>query len=97
MTQYCSMGGCTGWCGGYSSRPCEYCVKRLRSEKERKVHYIQKAVQEMGYIRVVRRIFKFLVCVAIYKVLYYPARWAENFSTWFDRWDLETFGWSEDL
>jgi hypothetical protein len=34
-----------------------------------------------------------LSLVVVYYVLYYPARGAEKFSDWFNRWDIETFGW----
>jgi hypothetical protein len=33
----------------------------------------------------------FLVCVS--QALYLPAKWAGKFSDWYNRWDIETFGW----
>jgi hypothetical protein len=33
------------------------------------------------------------VLIGVYCVLYYPARIAGKFSDWFNKWDIETFGW----
>jgi hypothetical protein len=39
-----------------------------------------------------QRVLKGILVILIYQVLYLPAKLAGKFSNWFDRWDLETFG-----
>jgi hypothetical protein len=47
----------------------------------------------MARIERYRRLAVGLALVGMYLVLVIPARLAGKFSAWFDRWDLETFGW----